>query len=711
MTPQFAEHLNLSANMKQFSFVFVASIFAIQLHAQSPVLNKVATNAFVITRMVDKYHVEPKPVDKTLSYNLFDNVIKALDDDRIFFIKEDIDKLLPFRMHLDEELLGKKTAFLEQLSAIYQSRVMQVDTMIDNICQKPFSFSVKETLTEAEDTSFATSKSLQRIKIAKSIKKMMLNKISLAAENSASLSADRQKKIIDSVELVTRRRVQTRFKLEITKVLQSPGGVAQAVGDIYCNTLASYFDPHTAYFPLTEKENFESQLGAKPLRFGFQLLEDDNGNVTIGKLMPGSPAFKSGQLNKGDKIMALQWAGKEEIDVSEANREEISEVLDASNHEEVTFTIKKVDGTIRKVVLQKATNENDEADNKVKSFVLKGDKNIGFISLPAFYTDWEINSSEDHGCANDVAKEILKLKKENITGLIIDLRYNGGGSMQEAIELAGIFIDGGPVGQIKSRDAKIYTMMDVNRGTMYDGPLVLLVNGYSASASEILAAALQDYNRALIVGSPTYGKATAQLIMPMDTTALANGNVNNVKADSYLKLTVNKLFRVTGQTAQFNGVTPDVKLPDILEIEARREADEPFALKPSVIPANKYYKPLAPLPVAALRAKATPEIDQSEYFTQLKNYAIDYKKVMADKDISLYLGDVLAARKKVKEKDEAAPKEKTINSYYVISNHSYDEERFVSDEDLKKLNGEWRKVLQKDPYIKIAYDLLMTDFK
>jgi len=696
--------------MKQFSFVFVASIFTIQLNAQNPVLDKVAANAFIITRIVDKYHVEPKPVDKTLSYNLFDHVIDALDDERMFFIKEDIDKLQPFRMRLDEELLGKKTAFLAQLSSIYQARVAQVDTMIDNICKKPFNFSVKETLTEAEDTSFALNTNLQRIKIAKSIKKMMLSKISLAAENSASLPADKQKKIIDSVEVVTRKRVQLKLKLEMKKILQSPGGIPQVVGDAYCNTLASYFDPHTSYFPLTEKENFESQLGAKPLRFGFQLVEDDNGNVTIGKLLPGSPAFKSGQLNKGDKIMALQWAGKEEIDVSEANREEISEVLDESNHEEVTFTIKKVDGTIRKVVLQKATNENDEADNKVKSFVLKGAKNIGFISLPAFYTDWETNSAEDHGCANDVAKEILKLKKENITGLIIDLRFNGGGSIQEAIELAGIFIDAGPVGQIKSRDAKVYTMMDVNRGTMYDGPLVFLVNGYSASASEILAAAMQDYNRALIVGSPTYGKATAQLIMPMDTAALANHDATT-KADSYLKLTINKLFRVTGQTAQFNGVIPDVKLPDILEIDSRREADEPFALKPSVIAANKYYKPLAPLPVAALQGKANPEIDQSEYFNELKKYAVEYKKVMANQDVSLYLNDVLAERKKVKEKDDAAPKETASNSYYVVSNHSFDEERFASDEDLKRLNNEWRKALQKDPYIKIAYDLLMTDFK
>ena len=189
-----------------------------------------------------------------------------------------------------------------------------------------------------------------------------------------------------------------------------------------------------------------------------------------------------------------------------------------SNHDKATFKIKKPDGAERTVILLKEKMEEDDEHNKVKSFLLKGSKTIGFISLPSFYQDWENENSGVNGCANDVAKEILKLKKENIEGLIIDLSYNGGGSMEEAVELSGIFIDFGPVGMQKGRDSKIYTLKDVNRGTIYDGPLMLMVNGYTASASEMVAGTLQDYHRAVIVGTPTYGKATAQVVLPMDTT-------------------------------------------------------------------------------------------------------------------------------------------------------------------------------------------------
>jgi carboxyl-terminal processing protease len=708
-----SHHSNLfETKMRSLLLAVIMSVFVINANAQTQVLNKAADNAFILTRIVSKYHIEPKPVDKNLSYNLFDHLIKTLDEERMFFIKEDIDKLQAYRMRLDDEIMNRRTNFLQLLSGIYQMRVMQVDTMIDAICKQPFNFNTKEIFTVTEDTSFTLNANAQHAKIAKIIKRMMLHKMALVAENSNTLSIDKRKKILDSVELVTRKKIQSRLNLGLKKMLQSPGGIPQSVGNDYCRTLAEYFDPHTNYFPLTEKENFESELGGKPLQFGFQLHEDDNGVVTIGKLAPGSPAFKSGQLNKGDKIIALQWQGKEEIDVSEASREEVSEMLNASNHDQVTFTIKKTDGTIRKVVLQKEKAENNNEEDKVKSFVLKGASNIGFISLPAFYTDWESNNLEDHGCANDVAREILKLKKENISGLIIDLRFNGGGSMQEAVELAGIFIDAGPVGQVKSRSSKVHTLMDVNRGTMYDGPLLFLVNGYSASASEILAATMQDYNRALIVGSPTYGKATAQIVLPLDTVAISNGSrTDNVKADNYLKITVERLYRITGKTAQFTGVIPDVRLPDVLEINPRREADNPFALQPTNIDANKYYKPYAPLPVDALQAKAKRDIDTSSYFIELKNFAAVYKSLSGEKDVSLSLNEVLAERKKIKERDKLIPEEKTISPYYVVSNHSFDEQRLLSDDDLKSLNAEWKKVLQKDPYIKVAYDLLSSGIK
>ena len=347
--------------------------------------------------------------------------------------------------------------------------------------------------------------------------------------------------------------------------MQGAGSIEQAVGDEYCKAIALCYDPHTEYFPLTEKEDFESQLGQEQMVFGFTCNEEDDGSLKIENILPGSPAFKSGQINKGDKLLSVQWADKQPIDVSSGGLKQLYDVLGMSNHDKATLKVKKQDGTERSVVLFKAKSEETGEENKVKSFLLKGSRTIGFISLPSFYQDWENEGAGIKGCANDVAKEILKLKKENIEGLIIDLRYNGGGSMQEAIELSGIFIDAGPVGQDKGRDAKVYTMKDMNRGTIYDGPLVLMVNGYSASASEMVAGTLQDYHRAVIVGTPTYGKATAQVVLPMDTTVDLQKNFTNIQSDSYLKITVSQLYRVNGTSAQATGVQPDVVLPDILQ--------------------------------------------------------------------------------------------------------------------------------------------------
>src|SRR5664279_2385510 len=276
-----------------------------------------------------------------------------------------------------------------------------------------------------------------------------------------------------------RNKEQKSFKNSINIVLQSAGGIQQYIGDEYCKAIAVCYDPHSAYFPLTEKEDFESELGQQQMVFGFRCKEDDDGSVKIESIMPGSPAFKSGQLNKEDKILSIQWEDKQPIDVSSGGLKQLYEVLAMSNHDKATFKIKKPDGTERTVILLKEKMEEDDDQNKVKSFLLKGSKTIGFISLPSFYQDWENESTGVNGCANDVAKEILKLKKENIEGLIIDLRYNGGGSMDEAIELSGIFIDFGPVGMDKDRDAKLYTLKDVNRGTIYEGPLMLMVNGYT----------------------------------------------------------------------------------------------------------------------------------------------------------------------------------------------------------------------------------------
>lgn len=535
--------------------------------AVSPLLSEaqsypqLANQAFTLVRMIEKYHVEPRPLDDHFSQDLLGEFLSLTDPDKIYFTATDVQTLRSsWNSSLDDEIHQKKTTFLNQFVNLYQLRLRNTDSMITAGCKAKPAPAVRAAAKIA-DTGYAANLAAIGDKIRRSLGK---------GANCNSLHQ------------------------QVNKILQHPAGIITATGNLFCKAIALCYDPHTEFFPKSEKENFDSELGQQPFRFGFRIKETESG-IMIDNLEPGSPAYKSGQLNKGDKIVQVQWEGKQPVDVSAASIEELNEVLDMSNHDKMLLSVKKPDATVVQVPLIKEQLENgNDDDNKVKSFILKGSRPVGYIYLPAFYEDWASDAGVK-GCANDVAKEIMKLKKENIEGLILDLRFNGGGSVQEAVELTGIFIDAGPVALIKTREAKPIQLNDINRGAVYNGPLVVLVNRMSASASEMVAGALQDYNRAIIAGTTTYGKATGQTVFPVDTTVTLE-NLENVQADSYVKITGSKLFRINGTTAQATGVVPSVILPDGLDGFVDREADEPFVLKSSRIEGNKYYRPYPALP-------------------------------------------------------------------------------------------------------------------
>lgn len=672
---------------------------SITICLQAQVLQKTAQDAYMITRMVEKYHVQPRPLNDEMSAAIFNQLLSELDEQRFFFTQEDINKLAAYRYTLDDEILNKRTAFLQLLINLYKQRMLQADTMIDNISKTAFNFSLKEKFTVAEDTAWPANLTAMRTKLYKVLKLFVLGS---ALDYAVVRNKTPDKKFTDSIEPFLRKKAGIMIKRSIKRIMQSPMGVDYMIGTSYCQALATCYDPHTDYFPPDIKTNFESELGNKQLAFGFALNEDDQGNAQIAKLAPGSPAFKSGGLNEGDKIQSVQWENKEPINVANAQAQEVNQVLSEPGGTKATLTVKKADGTTKQVTLHKEKLNTSDDEDRVRGFVLKGAKTIGYISLPAFYEDWDDDRGLK-GCANDVAKEVIKLKKENIEGLVLDLRYNGGGSMQEAIELAGIFIDIGPVGQIKSRTGKAETLKDMNRGTIFDGPLLLLVNGYSASASEMLAGTLQDYNRALIVGSPTYGKATAQDILPMDTTINIDTYNGKANADSYIKLTISRLYRVNGTTAQMSGVKPDIFLPEADGEGSEREANEKFALQPNTIDANKYYKPYPPLPIANLQAVAKKETDTSSYFKAAFEKVNQPKKEKLH-DISLFLDDAWQVKKThiAEAKDIHEPiQEKT--SLFTVNNDAYQQRLILADPGLKELNEEWKLNLLTDPYVKIAF--------
>ena len=288
--------------------------------------------------------------------------------------------------------------------------------------------------------------------------------------------------------------------------------------------------------------------------------------------------------------------------------------------------------------------------------------------------------------------------------------------MEEAVALSGIFIDAGPVAQIKTRSPKVTTLKDINRGTIYDGPLLILVNGNSASASEMVAGTLQDYHRALIAGSPTFGKATAQVVLPMDTTIdLESGRGQAASASSYIKLTTSKLYRINGTSAQISGVKPDILLPEPPDASLRREADEKFALSSSVIEANKYYMALPPLPVAAVQSVAAKMLETDSFFREALHPSAPVKNnTIGKKDIDLDLDDVLRERK-LESGLPAGPASPTTkpngNAFFVVMNHAYENRRLQSDHELQEINEERKKGLSYDPYVRAAYQLVAAMIK
>src|SRR5450631_2665955 len=683
-----------------FSSFLIIFLFSF-LDSPAQTTQSTAGIAFTITRMAEIYHVQPRPVDKTFSIDLFFLMIRALDADKIYFSGEDIQQLNAYKNELDDQLLNKKEDFLRKLIILYTRKINQTDSILDILSKSRFDLNLNETYTVSEDSIFAPNDALRKIKLYKLVKRNVLETIvDICEEDSTKKSIS-----TDNLEPAMRKKVCHSFKRDIQRTRQTQDGLPGFVCNTWCESVASCYDPHTEFFSPGKKDEFQGELGDKQLQFGFTLGEGKDA-TEITHLKPGSPAYKSGLIHEGDEILALQWEGNEEIDVSDASTEEVNAFISGDHGKSLTLTLKKSDGTTRKVILQREKAALDDDNSKVRSFILRGDHRIGFISLPAFYTDWNGDEGGNNGCADDVAKEIIKLKRENIEGLILDLRYNGGGSMLEAIAMAGIFIDFGPVGMTRDKEGKIYTMKDVNRGSVYDGPLILLINGFTASASEMLAGTLQDYHRALIVGSPSFGKATAQVVLPLDTL-FDERHVERMKtADNFIKMTIDRLFRVNGTSAQQTGVIPDIFLPDFSEIQSEREKSLPFSLPNISIDANKYYHPYPPIPTDPLKTFSKAYSDTSQFFISFNKYLDALIQAQTVRDQVLMFSKMMEGRKEI---NQNLSKEERVMAHakppYEIEWNQYEKLRMQADADLRRTNNALTQMLSRDTGILMGYEL------
>ncbi|MBI9034612.1 MAG: carboxy terminal-processing peptidase [Bacteroidales bacterium] len=691
--------------MNKISGSIILLLIVLQINnSYSQDYRKYSQQSATLVDMLDKLHCQALKVDDSLSEKVFTLLLNDLDPERLYFTNTELDTLEYYKYRLDEEINRKLSGFLRYIIPLYKERLLFADSIIDQVLNQPFDFSVKEkyAIPKTSRFDFAVNDSDLRDRWYLFLKYSCMHKMisTPTMEDDSNLS---DKVLILSREEEMRKRVKLKARRRISQILESPMGFENDVAHSFLNAIASSYDPHSLYFSAQDLDSFEGSMATEAFSFGFEYDENDEGEIVISRLVPGGPAWKSNEIHKGDALQQIKTESKT-IDLSYSDRREIYEILSSLDHTPIELTVRKTNGFMKTVSLKKEKIRKDE--NSIKSFVLKGEKNIGYISLPGFYS--ESDDQTAIGCSHDIARSIMKMKYDDMDGLILDLRFNGGGNMKEALDLTGIFIDEGPLAIHKIRDTRPMAMKDMNRGTIYDGPLVVLINNMSASASELVAAALQDYQRALIVGTHSFGKATSQNILPLSNKISYDYNRGSVK-DGFVKITGGKFYRVSGASHQQQGVQPDIYLPDLYETMNFSEAGLPHSLASDSVAKQVGYKVLPKLPIDSLLIKSNKRTGSDPRFQQLVYFNDSvfskWRKVPESVIIDV---DAYAQRYKDRsewiESIEQLLEQKT--KIYQVENLSYDSDLLQMDEYSREINTLLRENIGKDMYVEEAFKII-----
>lgn len=650
-----------------------------------------------LNKLLLEYHVQPRPVDDGLSQDVVQNLIEMIDPDKLYYTQADVLKIKTSQNKIISDIYNNTWTFIPTFLEITKASLTRARANILALPQLPINFDVEETFHR--DSMWASDEASLQKKLALTVKYKVLSQLELSAyHNDDHQTFEKIKSFVEGAML---RAVDKR--------LQHHSGFEHFVSNIFLKAYLRAQDAHSVYFSPVEMQNFLASISSQGFYFGFVLEEDIKGNVFVKSLVPGSPAWKSGEIFTGDVIEGLAWHGKPKIEAVLLSLEEIESILSQSNHDVLNLYLRAPGGDVKQVMLKKALQSSE--DDIVKSSILVTDSKIGYISLPDFYSNWSQEGSAQ--AANDVAKAIIKLKKENISGLILDLRFNGGGSLREAVAMAGIFIDAGPMALLRAQTGEAVTYKDFSRGTVWDGPLVVMVNGLSASAAEIFAAALQDYNRALIVGSRTYGKGTAQNILSLETgtSTLNPGTVGDKTKTGYATITMGRWYRISGKSVQHTGLNPDIKIPELYDYTAYQESQLPFALKPDSVFKKVYYQPLLPISLTALRTNSYDRIASTPYFIQvLKTKSLLDEYTKGQTSITLSKEDFNLRFRSLSQHVKALEKlSSTETRIFNVAFISSDIERMSMDEYFRERNTSWSSTLKKDYTLGETVNII-TDF-
>lgn len=652
-----------------------------------------------IHRVISEGHFSPKDLNDDFSKKVFDKYLEMSDYGKLFFLQTDIDAFREHETRVDDEINEGKTDLFDLVNERIKTRMKEASAYYTKALKEPFTFTSDESIElDGKKLNWCMNEQELEQRWYKSMKYRTLARYTELKDQQKSTTDKAEKeKTLAQLEIDARENVKKsmdNYFKRLNKINETDRFAT------YMNSICHVVDPHTDFFPPKDKQRFDEEMSGSFIGIG-AVLQSDGSNCTIKQIVTGSPCWKEGRLKVNDIILKVAQGSEDPVDIAGWDTEDIVSIIRGKQGTEVRLTVKHPDASQEVISIIRGKVET-EATFAKSSIINVGKTKIGYILLPEFYASF--NESNGRRCAVDMAVEIEKLKKENISGLIIDLRGNGGGSLSDVVEIGGMFIDKGPIVQVKSKGAPAQTLNDESPGTLYDGPLTILVNQGSASASEIFAAAMQDYKRGIVLGTTSFGKGTVQRVYPLEDFY---GGDRSLLPFGSIKLTLQKFYRINGGSTQLKGVNPDVSLPDLYELLDVGERKDENSLPWDQI-AKSNYKPIKNEPIfSTLVDNSKKRVNSNSAFSLIRQNASLIKKQNDDNKYSL---NETAYDQQLKEAKDLSKKIEEINKNKKVGevvNLMSDKPEIQKDTVKVRTNKEWLENLSKDPYIAEASNVIL----
>ena len=708
---KFLTDMKLKPTLLVFSFVglagaaFLVNRFA-GTHPTAPDPQKEAALMQALLQGLNRLHFQPKTIDDAFSKELYGVYLKDMDGGKRFYTQADVDQLKKFEGQLDDEANAGTFEFFNLATTQMDASLKKTQGWYREILTTPLDFGKNEVL-EADGKKLAWAKDdvELRNRWEKWMKYEVLSRVTEEQETQGKPDFKGEKKAFAELEIDQRKKVLDTYDKWFKRMLKMDRTRRM---EMYFNAITNVFDPHTGYFSPKEKENFDIQMSGKLEGIGARL-QSDGEKTSVTEIVAGGPAWKQGDLQPKDVILKVGQGNDEPVDVMGWDIDDVVAKIRGPKGSVVMLTIQKTDGAEKIIKITRDVVLMEEGF--AKSLILNSElpDKVGYIYLPKFYADFTPQGQTS--CAVDVAKEVEKLKAENVKGIILDLRNNGGGSLRDVVQMSGLFIEEGPIVQVKSRNRKPEIMEDSDERVQYGGPLIVMVNGFSASASEILAAAMQDYGRAVIVGSArTYGKGTVQRFLDLDNST----GDESVKPLGEMKLTIQKFYRVTGKTTQLDGVTPDVVLPDFYNLVDLGERENDYPLESTVIESVPYKQNAYHIAdLGKLKTASDTRVKSNEIFQKVAENATRLRKQKDQSQYPLQLENYQVWNKR--QDEESGRYENIFKSIgdFQIQNLTTDLAQIKSDTSRIARNDNWLKDKHKDVQLyealRVMQDMIKMD--